>query len=126
MKGIGGALIVIGALVALFASLIYGALLVVIGIGLVVLAGQKGGGSAQKAPVAGKPIQYLFKCASCGTHGLMGFEPPTAAEFADINATVIQERWKVCADCKTPFVAKAIFAHPFQAKQPFFEPPEAK
>ena len=124
MKGIGGALIVIGALVALFASLIYGALLVVIGIGLVVLASQKG--STQKAPVSGKPIQYLFKCASCGTHGLMGFEPPTAAEFADINATVIQERWKVCADCKTPFVAKAIFAHPFQAKQPFFEPPEAK
>jgi hypothetical protein len=124
MKGIGGALIVIGAIVALVGSLLYGALLVVIGIGLVVLGSQKGG--APKAPVVGEPILYQFKCATCGTHGIIRFEPPAAAEFADINATVIQERTKACSDCKTPFTAKAVFAHPLQAKQPFFEPAEAK
>lgn len=124
MKALGSALVVIGVFVALFVGLLYGALLAVLGIGLLVLAGQKG--STQKVPAAGESIPYLFKCAECGTHGLIRFEPPTAAEFADINATVIQERTKVCADCKTPFTARAIFAHPFQAKQPFFEPPEAK
>jgi hypothetical protein len=126
MKGLGGVLIVIGVIVGIVGSLLYGALIAILGVALLVLAGQKAG--ASDGGGAGEAILYQFKCTNCGTHGIIKFEMPAAGEFVmnDIDQIITQERTKHCNDCKTAFTAKAIFAHPLQRKAPIFEPPEAK